>query len=122
MELPGEVAPTRRRTRYRLRPFLLEGSLYAPGRSVLVQLESCVPMIPDAAWLVRLFALSPREAQVPLLLAAGRPNRRVAEELGISAHTVRTHADLRSRKLGPRSRNALGSRLEAAAKAEGVRD
>jgi DNA-binding NarL/FixJ family response regulator len=53
--------------------------------------------------------LTPRELEVLRLISAGVPTRAVAQQLGISLHTARTHAQNVLTKLG------LHSRLEAAA-------
>jgi len=53
--------------------------------------------------------LTPREREVLELIAAGLPNERIAERLGISPHTVRSHINSILSKL------QLRSRLEAAA-------
>jgi DNA-binding CsgD family transcriptional regulator len=52
-------------------------------------------------------ALTPREAQVLELLAAGCRHVEVTERLGISPHTVSSHAKNIYRKLGVR--NAIGA-------------
>jgi DNA-binding NarL/FixJ family response regulator len=45
-------------------------------------------------------ALTPREMQVLELLAEGRPNKAIAEQLGISDQTVKFHVSSISGKLG----------------------
>jgi DNA-binding NarL/FixJ family response regulator len=55
------------------------------------------------------FGLSPRELEVLRLIAAGRSDREIAEELFISARTVTTHVSHIFNKL------ALNNRAEAAA-------
>jgi DNA-binding NarL/FixJ family response regulator len=55
--------------------------------------------------------LTPREKEVLRLMAEGRPSRHIADELGISYTTVRTHI----RSLG--SKLAVHSKLEAIVKA-----
>lgn len=54
----------------------------------------------------RLAALTAREHQVFALLAAGRRNQEIAEELGISSHTVRTHVQHLMIKLDVHHRQA----------------
>jgi DNA-binding NarL/FixJ family response regulator len=44
--------------------------------------------------------LTPREREIAALLARGWSNRRIAEELSISEHTVRTHVTAILGKLG----------------------
>ena len=51
-------------------------------------------------------ALTPREREVLGLLAEGRSNRSIAEELGISEGTVKAHVKAILRKLGAESRVA----------------
>ncbi|GAA1577742.1 LuxR family transcriptional regulator [Kribbella sancticallisti] len=56
-------------------------------------------------------ALSPRELEVAELAAAGLTNREIGRELFLSAKTVEKHVSAVLRKLGLRSRSALGSHL-----------
>ena len=58
--------------------------------------------------------LTPRERDVLMCLAQGRGPAEIADELGVSAHTVRTHANKIFAKLG------VHSRLEAVAMARGA--
>jgi two-component system, NarL family, nitrate/nitrite response regulator NarL len=53
-------------------------------------------------------ALTPREAEVLQLVAAGLPNKLIAERLGISEHTVRFHL------------NAIFGKLDAHTRTEAV--
>jgi len=48
-----------------------------------------------------------RENQVLQLLVAGRPNREIAEALGIDAATVKAHVGRLMRKVGVENRIAL---------------
>lgn len=49
-------------------------------------------------------ALTPREVEVLHLMAEGLPNKAIAQELGISEHTVKFHANALMAKLGAQSR------------------
>ncbi len=53
--------------------------------------------------------LSGRERQVLSLVAAGKTNRRIAAELGISEHTVARHVSNISNKIGVTSRTAASA-------------
>jgi DNA-binding NarL/FixJ family response regulator len=64
-----------------------------------LSLQSDVPAGPDP--------LTPREADVLELLAAGRSNGEIAQTLHVSVETVRTHARRIYRKLGVRGRREL---------------
>jgi DNA-binding NarL/FixJ family response regulator len=57
------------------------------------------------------YGLTPREAEVALLLAAGRGNAAIASKLRISPHTARHHTQHVLAKLGVHSRSAAGARL-----------
>lgn len=57
--------------------------------------------------------LTHREAQVARLLARRATNREIAEQLGMSPHTVRHHAENVFAKLGVHSRRAVRSQLES---------
>lgn len=54
-----------------------------------------------------LFYLTPRESQVLQLVARGYTNREVAESLGMSPNTVRTHLQSLSARTGATSRGKL---------------
>ena len=49
-------------------------------------------------------SLTPREMQVLQLLSRGLPNKTIAQELGISEHTVKFHVNAILAKLGAQSR------------------
>jgi FixJ family two-component response regulator len=51
----------------------------------------------------RLDALTPRERQVLALVAAGKPNKGIAAELGTSERTVKLHRGQVMRKMGAES-------------------
>jgi DNA-binding CsgD family transcriptional regulator len=56
--------------------------------------------------------LTRREAQVARLLARRATNREIAEQLGVSPHTVRHHAENVFSKLGVHSRRAIAAQLD----------
>ena len=51
--------------------------------------------------------LTPREREVVRLLVQGRPNRQIAEALGLDETTVKAHLSRLMRKLNVRNRIAL---------------
>ncbi|WP_323053842.1 helix-turn-helix transcriptional regulator [Thermomicrobium sp. 4228-Ro] len=87
---------------------LLPGEVYAQP-SVPVSAEPRQP-VPGAAEPERpadpapVVRLSPRERRVLELVARGASNKEIAQELGVSEATVRTHLERLYRKLGVRSR------------------
>jgi DNA-binding NarL/FixJ family response regulator len=54
--------------------------------------------------------LTPRELEVLGLIAEGLPNKRVAQRLGISEHTVKYHINTILGKLGAESRTEAVTR------------
>jgi DNA-binding NarL/FixJ family response regulator len=54
-------------------------------------------------------AFTPREREVLEMLVDGRPNREIAEPLGIEVRTVKAHMATLMRKVGVRNRIALSS-------------
>jgi DNA-binding CsgD family transcriptional regulator len=58
--------------------------------------------------------LSPREREIAEMAAAGLTNREIGQQLFVSPRTVEKHLGAALRKLGLRSRAALGAHLEAA--------
>ena len=57
------------------------------------------------------YGLTRAEARVASLLEGARTSRQIAEQLGISVHTARRHAEAVLKKLGVHSRGAVGARL-----------
>jgi len=57
------------------------------------------------------YGLTPREAEVAVLLAEGLSNSALARRLGISPHTARHHTQRVLGKLGVHSRAEAGARL-----------
>ena len=66
---------------------------------------------PSAAGLQALHGLTPREAEVALLLRQGHSNRVIAQTLGVTEHTARRHTERVLTKLGVTSRAAVASVL-----------
>ena len=75
------------------------------GKTVLVQVRRSGARLPPPAALEDRHGLTPREAEVALLLARGRSDKALARRLDISWHTARTHV-----------RNVLG-KLELSSRA-----
>jgi DNA-binding CsgD family transcriptional regulator len=75
---------------YRLRGTTAEAG---DARHVLVALELARRRTPSSGELQERFKLTAREADVALLLGAGRNNREIAEQLGCSGHTARRHTE-----------------------------
>lgn len=96
---------------YRIEGALLREGALARRPCVLVSVRSLAPRLPTESELSARYDLTPREAQVTRLLAAGHSNRRIARSLGISPNTVATHAESIFRKLGIHTRKGLGLRL-----------
>jgi DNA-binding CsgD family transcriptional regulator len=96
---------------YRLRCAFLPAGALDPDETVMVAVDPPPPQLPSPDELRRRFGLTKREAETTLLLATGASNKQIAAELGISPHTVRTHGERIFRKLGVKSRKALGLKL-----------
>jgi DNA-binding CsgD family transcriptional regulator len=94
---------------YRLRVGRLPPQLLGQ-RGTLVVVERCSPY-PRPSALQERFQLTPREAEVALLLAEGRSNDDLAERLYISPHTVRHHVEKVLRKLDCASRAGVAHTL-----------
>lgn len=62
----------------------------------------------------RLLNLTPRQATILQLVAAGKRNQEIADELGISLHTVRRHVESLLRRLNVPNRAAAAVLLRAA--------
>lgn len=97
--------------RYRMRALYIQSHVIDIHDLVIVRLESLGPRLPPSRTLRERFGLTPRQAEVALLLARGASNRQIAEALGISPHTVRSHAESVFQKLNIHTRKALALRL-----------
>lgn len=96
---------------YRLRATLVPQAACGPGPAVAVTVGPEGAVLPTAEAVVARFGLSPREAEVALLIAAGLANDVLAERLFISPHTARRHTERVLAKLGVGNRSAVAHRL-----------
>jgi DNA-binding CsgD family transcriptional regulator len=71
------------------------------------------PLLTTQAWsaISRRLKLSPREVQIIQLVFHDQKEKKIAEKLGMSPHTVRSHMDRMHRKLGVKSRVELVLRI-----------
>lgn len=84
------------------------------GLGTPIQLEQArAELASVGGWPARTGALTPVEARIAALVAAGQTNREVAGTLFMSARTVESHLGRIYRKLGLRSRTELAARLPA---------
>lgn len=100
--------------RHELRAARLPAELAGRGDLAVVTVTPRRSLLPDPDTLRERFGLTPREAEVALILARGASNAQAAERLGISPHTVRTHTEHLFGKLGIRTRKALALNLASA--------
>lgn len=101
------------RNRYRLAANHLDGGSDGEPVTVMVVARPAIPLLPDEAALRERYGLTSRQAEVAILLARGRSNREIADELVISRHTARHHAQRALEKIGAESRKALALHLLA---------
>lgn len=83
------------------------------GYAAICITESDVDTRIDPASAADYFLLTPREADVAALLAAGRNSREAARALHIGIGTVRTHLKSLFGKTGVRSQTALALKMQA---------
>lgn len=95
---------------YRLLGSYLDADV-AGAECVLVLVERLRPVLPSSAALDARFGLTPREAQVAVLLAEGLTDGAIATRLGLRAPTARRHTERVLRKLGVHSRAAVALTL-----------
>jgi len=102
---PAEVEVATRAGRYRMRARILAQRIREiRTRTVLVTIERAAAHLPSQACLMRRFGMTAREADVALLLARGKRNTAIAEELLISTHTARHHTESVLAKLSVHTR------------------
>jgi DNA-binding NarL/FixJ family response regulator len=83
-------------------------------RDILLEVQRALPRqdaSSEASNLAPNYGFTPREAEVALLLAAGRGNAAIASTLEISPHTARHHTQHVLAKLGVHTRAAAGVHL-----------
>lgn len=97
--------------RYTLRATLVQAAHLTHAPIVLVAVSDQSAACPTASVLRTRFGLTPREAEVTLLLARGDRNRAIAERLNISHHTVRRHVEHVLAKLGVHARAAVADHI-----------
>ncbi len=101
----GYLAHSARESEIRLAVDIVsDGSIWAP-RKVLARLLDASTA--DSLATTAEPKFTEREGQVLRLLVAGRPNRDIAEALGIDAATVKAHVGRLMRKVGVENRIAL---------------
>ena len=93
--------------------YIVRGSrVPAAGSAVLlVTLERRPRPLPPLEELCRRHGLTRKEARVAVLLAEGKSNSEIADELFISAHTARHHTESVLLKLGVHSRREVSPAL-----------
>jgi DNA-binding CsgD family transcriptional regulator len=111
---PTRAVTTQRGT-YVLQATVIGEALLGPDRPlVLIRVDppaATVRLRPES--LGARFGLSPREAQVALLLADGASNALIAASLGVTAHTARRHTEHVREKLGAENRTAVARILHS---------
>jgi ATP/maltotriose-dependent transcriptional regulator MalT len=75
--------------------------------------SATVAFVPDAARLAR-FGITPREHEILQLIAAGLSTREIADRLGVSENTVKTHTSRLLAKLQARRRTQAVQRAKEA--------
>jgi DNA-binding CsgD family transcriptional regulator len=111
-ELNRDAGKAARQVRTEANVYRICGSLLQPGllgmeEVTLVTVERQSSTLPSTRQLQMHYQLTPREADVALLLAEGLSNRAVAERLFISPHTARHHTEKVLDKLDLSSRAAV---------------
>jgi DNA-binding CsgD family transcriptional regulator len=98
---------------YRLITKRASAGTLLPEAGVLVLMERLGPELPTTRELRATFGLQGREPQVALLAAEGLSNAAIAQQLRLSAHTVRHYLERVLTRLGLHSRKALALHLMA---------
>jgi DNA-binding NarL/FixJ family response regulator len=103
-----DYSDAERRFANEARPFLIQAYLNALAYSGLRTSRAHEPPLVEGLLAA---GLTPREAQVVRLLAFGRSNQHIANELGISDRTVGKHLEHSFRKLGVSDRSTAAGRV-----------
>jgi DNA-binding CsgD family transcriptional regulator len=97
---------------YHVRATIVGAGAFDRDESILVSVQTTTaPSLPGTEALAGRFDLTPREAEVALLLADGRSNAEIAEQLFISPHTTKRHVEKVLAKLEVSSRAKVLARL-----------
>jgi DNA-binding CsgD family transcriptional regulator len=103
IEIPGG--------RYELRATFVQAAHVSQGPLILVAVTPPAGMTPSGTELQARFHLTPREAEVTLLLVQGARDRTIARALGIRPSTARHHVEHVLMKLGIQARAAVAARV-----------
>ncbi|WP_412062196.1 LuxR C-terminal-related transcriptional regulator [Rubrivirga sp. IMCC45206] len=108
----GEATVTTGCGRYTLRATALPPGLFGAEPTLLVTVEPpLAPALPPPEAVRERHGLTPREAEVAVLLAQGCSNADLAERLFVSPHTARHHVENVLAKLEVGSRAGVAARL-----------
>ncbi|MEO1458780.1 MAG: helix-turn-helix transcriptional regulator [Pseudomonadota bacterium] len=101
------------RPQSRLPGYLAEVVAGEPGIAQVFLIDPAAAFRPSVARLQDYAGLSPMQAEIALCIARGADTRAVAEALGVSPHTVKTHLDRALQKLDCHDRLALTRTITA---------
>lgn len=96
---------------YELTSIPLSGARGQEPARFAVQIRAVELPLPEADTVAERSGLTPRQAEVALLLARRLSNREIATALVISPYTARRHTEVVLRRLGLRSRRGVRRRL-----------
>ncbi|ASW57261.1 helix-turn-helix transcriptional regulator [Plantactinospora sp. KBS50] len=88
-----------------------ERALVTELREHLIHLHRLVTLADRARLSIEVLGLTPRQAEVAMLLHEGLTNSQIARRIGVGESTVRKHLDVIFRTLGVRSRAAAVTAL-----------
>ncbi len=95
--------------RVRIRPIFFDGHVEPTWVTIMVERRAARRLTSEN--LMHRFGLSPRQAEVALLLAQGQTTAEIARTLDLTTHTIRHHAEQVLRRLNVRSRQQALVRL-----------